>query len=472
MEDVADASGITRLIVYRNFASKEDLYRAVLERVATRLGEEFTDAESAVRPLLTVAREDPDAFRLLWVHAAHEPRFAAYAADFREAAVEFADELVGSRIADTPPSSVGDDRDRGPSLRRSAHLARRGRSEARRRVRLRDIVRVAGPHHGLGRAAMTAERIEYDELALFHENADEYGIPWAGPPVVARTAIEVDRASGRAVSALLWGVASPEIVFVHGGAQNAHTWDTVALALGRSALAVDLPGHGHSGWRDDLAYSPVTNAEDIAIAIEHLASDAAVVVGMSLGGLTSIALAARRPDLVRKLMLVDVTPGVDRGKAKAILDFVNGPQTFPSFDDIMKRTVEHNPTRIRGVAAARHPPQRAPARRRIVGVELRPPASRRRGRRRRGRSRPIRSGTTCRRSSMPIMLLRGSLSPVVDDNDVAEVKRRQPTARGRRRRRRRPQHPGRQAPRARRAHRALRLLTLWPFARQPDDASL
>ena len=101
MEDVADASGITRLIVYRNFASKEDLYRAVLERVVTRLGEEFTDAESAVRPLLTVAREDPDAFRLLWAHAAHEPRFAAYVADFREAAVEFADELVGSRIADT-----------------------------------------------------------------------------------------------------------------------------------------------------------------------------------------------------------------------------------------------------------------------------------------------------------------------------------------------------------------------------------
>jgi AcrR family transcriptional regulator len=101
MEDVADASGITRLIVYRNFASKEDLYRAVLERVVTRLGEEFTDAESAVRPLLTVAREDPDAFRLLWAHAAHEPRFAAYVADFREAAVEFADELVGSLIADT-----------------------------------------------------------------------------------------------------------------------------------------------------------------------------------------------------------------------------------------------------------------------------------------------------------------------------------------------------------------------------------
>ncbi|HMK10177.1 MAG TPA: TetR/AcrR family transcriptional regulator, partial [Acidimicrobiales bacterium] len=87
MEDVADASGITRLIVYRNFASKEEVYRSVLERVATRLGEEFESAATAVQPLLTVAREDPDAFRLLWVHAAHEPQFAAYAATFREAVV-------------------------------------------------------------------------------------------------------------------------------------------------------------------------------------------------------------------------------------------------------------------------------------------------------------------------------------------------------------------------------------------------
>ena len=100
MEDVADASGITRLIVYRNFASKEDLYRSVLERVAVRLGEEFLGATSAVQPLLTVAREDPDAFRLLWVHAAHEPQFAAYAADFREKAIAVADEVVGSLIAD------------------------------------------------------------------------------------------------------------------------------------------------------------------------------------------------------------------------------------------------------------------------------------------------------------------------------------------------------------------------------------
>ena len=66
---------------------------------------------------------------------------------------------------------------------------------------------------------------------------------------------------------------------------------------------------------------------------------------MSLGGLTSIALAVRHPELVRKLVIVDITPGTNREKAKAIVDFVNGPQSFPSFADILARTVEHNPTR-------------------------------------------------------------------------------------------------------------------------------
>ena len=50
-------------------------------------------------------------------------------------------------------------------------------------------------------------------------------------------------------------------------------------------------------------------------------------------------------ELVRAMVLVDITPGVTAEKAKAITDFVNGPASFPSFDDLLKRTMEHNPTR-------------------------------------------------------------------------------------------------------------------------------
>src|SRR5919106_4111136 len=103
------------------------------------------------------------------------------------------------------------------------------------------------------------ERMPYDEFSMFHENAEEFGLPYDGPPTVRRESVEVS--PGRRLSALVWGDAEPELVFLHGGAQNAHTWDTVAMALGRPLVAVDLPGHGHSGWRTDGAYGPEENAE-------------------------------------------------------------------------------------------------------------------------------------------------------------------------------------------------------------------
>ena len=72
---------------------------------------------------------------------------------------------------------------------------------------------------------------------------------------------------------------------------------------------------------------------------------AELVVGMSLGGLTAICLAAQHPELVRRLAIVDVTPGVDHAKAEPIVTFVSGPETFASFQEILDRTVEFNPTR-------------------------------------------------------------------------------------------------------------------------------
>jgi len=181
---------------------------------------------------------------------------------------------------------------------------------------------------------------------MFHENAAEFGLPFPGPPRVRRESVELG--DGRSLSALVWGEGPPELVLIHGGAQNAHTWDTVAMALGRSLVAVDLAGHGYSG---DVS-GPVTGrsradglATDVATAMGVLAPNAAAVVGMSLGGMTSMCLAHLAPELVRRMVLVDVTPGVTAEKAKAITDFVNGPATFANFDEILARTIKHNPTR-------------------------------------------------------------------------------------------------------------------------------
>lgn len=189
------------------------------------------------------------------------------------------------------------------------------------------------------------ERVPYDEFSSFRDNADEYGLTWTGPPTVRRDSVPL--VDGRRLSALVWGDAEPELVLVHGGAQNAHTWDTVALALARPLVAVDLPGHGHSDAPADSSRAgrATSLATDVAEAIRQLAPNARAVVGMSLGGITSMVLTAVAPELVRRLVLVDITPGINNEKAKAITDFVRGPATFPSFDDLLARTIEHNPTR-------------------------------------------------------------------------------------------------------------------------------
>src|SRR4051794_3055570 len=181
----------------------------------------------------------------------------------------------------------------------------------------------------------------YDEFGMLPDNASEAGLPWTGPPSVRRVSVAVD--GEQRVSALAWQEGEPELVLVHGGAQNAHTWDTVALALGRPLVAIDLPGHGHSDWRAGRGYWPGRNATALATAIESLAPQAHAVVGMSLGGLSAIRLAATRPELVTRLVIVDVTPGVDSAKAGPIADFVAGPDTFDSFEELLERTMLFNP---------------------------------------------------------------------------------------------------------------------------------
>jgi pimeloyl-ACP methyl ester carboxylesterase len=87
------------------------------------------------------------------------------------------------------------------------------------------------------------------------------------------------------------------------------------------------------------------HARDVARAIEQLTTQPVTLVGMSLGGLTSILVARAPPDLVRTLVLIDITPGVNADKARHITNFVNGPATFDNFDELLTRTIEHNPTR-------------------------------------------------------------------------------------------------------------------------------
>ena len=99
MADVAAATGVSHLIVYRHFDSKEELYEAVLERALELLAQALS-GERAVgthgptpAALLGAARADPSMFEVLWRHATREPdfaRFAERARDLLRAATETA----------------------------------------------------------------------------------------------------------------------------------------------------------------------------------------------------------------------------------------------------------------------------------------------------------------------------------------------------------------------------------------------
>jgi pimeloyl-ACP methyl ester carboxylesterase len=280
-------------------------------------------------------------------------------------------------------------------------------------------------------------RIEADALV---EVADELGLDASRIPLVRRHSVALDgdggAPDGGELSVLIWGEADPELVYLHGGGQNAHTWDLVAMDLGRPAIAIDLPGHGHSSWRPDRDYGPVRNATAVARAIERLAPAAAAVVGMSLGGLTVTRLGSVRPDLVRAAVLVDVTPStaavvqtLSREQRGAVA-LVSGPRTYPSLDEMVDAAVKASPRRPasavrRGVIHnARRQPDGSWTWRYDLGQPI---ANAVEG------SRAVAEGDALwadvDRLTMPVMLVRGGASGFVTEADIAELTRRLPAVR-------------------------------------------
>src|SRR5262249_1219564 len=144
-----------------------------------------------------------------------------------------------------------------------------------------------------------------------------------------------------------WGGSGTPMVFLHGAALTAHTWDLVSLAL-RSrvrCIAIDARGHGDTDWAADGDYSQDTQVRDVERLVVHLGLSRHIIMGMSMGGGTALAYAGRNAANMLGLVVIEAGPGPERPNTPAtaaatggnVRDFIAGPAELDSVEAFVDR---------------------------------------------------------------------------------------------------------------------------------------
>ncbi|MDB5420725.1 MAG: hypothetical protein JWR59_672 [Brevundimonas sp.] len=145
--------------------------------------------------------------------------------------------------------------------------------------------------------------------------------------------------------------AAIPVLFLHGGGQTRHAWKGSIEAVAKAGfygVAADLRGHGDSDWSPVGDYSLTAFADDTRALAGQLAGSP-VLVGASLGGLSSLLAAGEDPRLAtRGIVLVDIAPEIEPEGAKEISDFMrSAPDGFASLEDAADAVAAYLPTRPR-----------------------------------------------------------------------------------------------------------------------------
>ena len=149
---------------------------------------------------------------------------------------------------------------------------------------------------------------------------------------------------------LEWGEpGAPPLLLLHGGNQTAHSLDLVSLHLADRyhVLAIDERGHGDSEWARDADYSATAMAEDALAFIDQQRLERPLVMGHSMGGMVTMTLLARRPEVARAAVFVDVGPEVSGDGADVIRAFVQRNVEFDDLDEFVERVTAYDPYRSR-----------------------------------------------------------------------------------------------------------------------------
>ena len=141
------------------------------------------------------------------------------------------------------------------------------------------------------------------------------------------------------------------MLFLHGGGQTRHAWGGTARALaeaGFCAITMDHRGHGESSWAPNGEYEMEEFARDLeAVLLHHV--ERPVLVGASLGGMAALlAQHGHARPLARAIVLVDVTPRLNRDNVLRILSFMQQkPDGFGSLEEVSEAIASYLPHRAK-----------------------------------------------------------------------------------------------------------------------------
>jgi pimeloyl-ACP methyl ester carboxylesterase len=166
--------------------------------------------------------------------------------------------------------------------------------------------------------------------------------------------VQVAGADGVVLTADVGGpLDGPTVVLLHGGGQTRHSWSGTWRTLvdaGWRAWSFDMRGHGDSSWPDDGDYSLDGFADDV-LAVTRTLPRPPILVGASLGGLSSLVAVAESPTqtgTARALVLVDVAHRVEVGGRDRIGEFMRAHlDGFATLEDAADAIAVYNPHRPR-----------------------------------------------------------------------------------------------------------------------------
>jgi len=179
----------------------------------------------------------------------------------------------------------------------------------------------------------------------------EAGIPASSER--PRETVDLAGAGGVRLTADVFGSdGDPPVVLLHGGGQTRFAWGTtpnILAARGWLVYRVDLRGHGESDWVEDGDYSLWAFADDTR-AIAAAMPELPVLVGASLGGLSSMIAIGESPEpIARALVLVDVAPTMEESGKERIGAFMREhvESGFGSLEEVADAIAAYNPHRPR-----------------------------------------------------------------------------------------------------------------------------